>query len=184
MGDQTSRVVKKIKGLFGANLKPKAPPTIEDDPATGSQLGLTASELAVWDAYSYLLEGRDTSNRHYIDISQLPAPKHEIGRIIKKAILHLSDNSADKEALNVCVLGFLFLANCQDIQSFEPNEEAAEGLRALEQLLQASSLPDKETVFHNAALTHLFGPLSQAEMSERLTEMKQFFRENNLVFPS
>lgn len=177
-----SDVFRRIKSLFGASLEPQPKPSIKDDLATDSQLGLTANELAVWDAYSYLLEER--GKLYYIDISRLPAPKYEIDRIIKKAILHLSANGASKEVLNVCVCCFIHLAHFQDTLGLELNEKAVEGLSALQELVQLSNLVDKEAAFSNIALEYSFGKAAKAETDERVTEMKQFFRENNLDFPS
>lgn len=184
MGALISDVFRRIKSLFGATLEPQPQPqpSINDDLSTDSQLGLTANELAIWDAYSLLLEER--GKLYYIDISRLPAPKYEIDRIFKKAILHLSANGSSKEVLNACVCGFIFLADCQDTQSLELSEEAAEGLSALKQVVQLSNLDDKKAAFSRIALEHLLGKAAKAEMDERLTEMKQFFRENNLDFPS
>jgi hypothetical protein len=180
LGALISGVFKRIKSLFGASLESQPQPSIKDDLATDSQLGLTANELAIWDAYSLLLEAK----KSYIDVSQLPTFKHEIERILKKAILHLSANGSSKEALNTCVCGFILLAHFQDTQGLELNEEAVEGLNALKQVVQLSSSDDKETAFSNIALEHLLGKAAKAEMDERLTDMKQFFRENNLDFPS
>lgn len=184
MGALISDLFSRIKSLFRASLEPKPQLSIKDDLATDSQLGLTASELAVWDAYSSLLVGRDTSKHYYIDVSRLPAPKYEIDRIFKKAILYLSANGSSKEVLNACVCSFILLADCQDIQSLELSEEAAEELSALKQVVQLSNLDDKEATFSNIALEHFLGKAAKAEMDERLAEMQQFFRENNLDFPS
>ncbi len=184
MGALISDVFRRIRSLFGATLEPQPQPqpSIKDDLATDSQLGLTANELAIWDAYSLLLEERE--KLYYIDISRLPAPKYEIERIFKKAILHLSANGSSKEVLNTCVCGFIHLADFQDTQGLELNEEAVEVLSALQELVQLSSLVDKEAAFSNTALQYSFGKAAKAEMDERLTDMKQFFRENNLDFPS
>jgi hypothetical protein len=184
LGALISDVFRRIRSLFGATLEPQPQPqpSIKDDLATDSQLGLTANELAIWDAYSLLLEER--GKLYYIDVSQLPASKHEIDRILKKAILHLSANGSGKEALNTCVCGFILLADCQNTQSLELDEDAVEGLSALKQVVQLSSLDDKKAAFSSIALEHLLGKAAKAEMDERLTEMKQFFRENNLDFPS
>lgn len=184
MGALISDVFRRIKSLFGASLEPQPQPSIKDDLATDSQLGLTANELAIWDAYSLLLEAKERSKKSYIDVSQLPNSKHEIERILKKAILHLSANGSGKEALNVCVFSFIFLADCQDTQSLELSEETVEGLSALKQVVQLSNLDDKKAAFSSIALEHLLGQAAKAEMEERVTEMKRFFRENNLDFPS
>ncbi len=186
MGALISDVFRRIKSLFGATLEPQPQPqpSIKDDLSTDSQLGLTANELAIWDAYSLLLEAKERSKKSYIDASQLPTSKYEIERILKKAILHLSANGSSKEALNTCVCGFILLADCQDTQSLELDEDAVEGLSALKQVVQLSSLDDKKTAFSNIALEHLLGKAAKAEMDERVTEMRQFFRENNLDFPS
>ena len=184
MGALISDVFRRIKSLFGATLEPQPQPqpSIKDDLATESQLGLTANELTVWDGYSLLLEERD--KLYYIDISRLPAPKDEIERILKKAILHLSANGCSKEALNTCVCCFILLADFQDTQGLELNEEEVEGLSALQKLVQLSSLVDKDAALSNIALEYSFGKAAKAETDERVTEMKQFFRENNLDFPS
>lgn len=182
MGALISDLVRRMKSLLGASLEPKPQNSIKNDLTTDSQLGLTENELAVWDAYSLLLEER--GRLYYIDISRLPAPKYEIDRIFKKAILHLSANGSSKEVLNACVCGFILLADCQDTQSLELSEEAVEGLSALKQVVQLSSLDDKEATFSKIALEHLLGKAAKSEMEERLTEMKQFFHENNLDFPS